>query len=162
MKSGEDYRNLKNVIVIMITSYDPFGEDQMIYTVRNMCEELPDMPYDDGSKTLYLYTKGMKGNPSKPLRQLLKYMEHTTEENAATAELQAIQKMVRDVKQEKGVSLAYMKIFEREAMLIEQGRREEREKTLAEKARADAEKAQANRLEMELQQLKKLLSENHN
>lgn len=34
LKSGESYLALKNVIVIMITSYDLFGRDRMVYTIQ--------------------------------------------------------------------------------------------------------------------------------
>ena len=39
--SGVDYRDLKNVIVIMIMSKDPFNYDHMIYTIENRCREIP-------------------------------------------------------------------------------------------------------------------------
>ena len=129
LKSGEDYHALKNVIIIMITPYDPFNLDRMVYTIKNTCAEEPDMPYEDGAKTLFLYTKGSKGTPSEELKQLLQYMEHTDETYAINDELKKIQKMVDIVKQDEEVSLEYMKIFEREAMLIDQGRDLERENT---------------------------------
>ncbi|MDO4298466.1 MAG: Rpn family recombination-promoting nuclease/putative transposase, partial [Lachnospiraceae bacterium] len=121
LKAGESYRLLKKVIVIMIMPYDPFGRDRMVYTIRNVCEEEPDMPYDDGARTLFLYTKGTKGNPAKELRELLHYMEDTTEVNAQNKSLQGIHEMVQIVRQDEEVSLEYMKIFEREEMLIRQG-----------------------------------------
>ena len=121
LKSGESYKNLKNVIVIMITPFDPFGLNRMVYTIRNLCEEVPDMPYDDGARTLFLYTKGIEGNPSEELQQLLNYMETTTQENAKNEELRTIQKMVETVKQSEEVSISYMKIMEREEMLINEG-----------------------------------------
>ena len=129
LKSGEDYHALKNVIIIMITPYDPFNLDRMVYTIKNTCAEEPDMPYEDGAKTLFLYTKGSKGTPSEELKQLLQYMEHTDKTYAINDELKKIQKMVDIVKQDEEVSLEYMKIFEREAMLIDQGRDLERENT---------------------------------
>ena len=75
--SMESYTNLKNVFVILITPYDPFHLNRMVYTIRNACEEVPSLPYDDGAKTFFLYTKGTEGNPSTELLQLLHYMEHT-------------------------------------------------------------------------------------
>ena len=129
LKSGEDYHALKNVIIIMITPYDPFGLNRMVYTIKNTCMEEPNMPYEDGAKTLFLYTKGSKGTPPEELKQLLQYMEHTEATYAINAELKKIQKMVDIVKQDEEVSLEYMKIFEREAMLIDQGRDLERENT---------------------------------
>ena len=93
----------------------------MIYTIRSKCDEVPSMPYDDGARTIFLYTKGTEGIPSKELEKFLHYMEHTTEENAVNDNLRNIHKMVNLVKQDEEVSLEYMKIFEREEMLIQQG-----------------------------------------
>lgn len=171
LKSGENYQMLKKVMVILITPYDPFGLNRMIYTIRNKCEEVPSMPYDDGAHTIFLYTKGTEGNPPEERKQLLRYMEHTTEGNAQNDNLRNIQQMVNIVKQDKEVSLEYMKFFEREEMLIQQGRQEEqvntererqraeKEKNRAEKEknRADQEKERADRLEEELRCLKESL-----
>lgn len=171
LKSGESYRMLKKVIVIMITPYDPFGLNHMIYTIRNKCEEIPEMPYDDGARTVFLYTKGTEGNPSAELKQFLHYMEHTTEENATTDNLRSIHQMVNLIKQDEEVSLQYMKIFEREEMLIQQGieqgieqgiqqgRKEEQANTELQRQRAEKEKARADQLEKELQHLKDQLKE---
>ncbi len=64
-------------MIIIILPYDPFGEGRMVYTVKNMCEEQPVLSYDDGAKKIYLYTKGIKGNPGQALCDMLKYMEHS-------------------------------------------------------------------------------------
>ncbi len=136
LKSGESYRVLKNVIIIMIMPYDPFQLDRMVYTIQNRCIEEPDMPYDDGATTLFLYTKGTKGNPSMELQQLLHYMEHTQDSYATNEDLKKIQQMVDIVKQDEEVSLEYMKIFEREEMLINQGRKLEQENTKKAEQRA--------------------------
>ena len=158
LKSGESYHSLKNVIVVMITPYDPFGMDHMVYTIQNTCLEIPDMPYDDGARTLYLYTKGTKGNPPEALKQLLHYMEHTIAENAKNDVLRDIDKMVRKVKEDGEVSLEYMKIFEREEMLIKQGisqgQEMERRNTEMERQRADAAEQELKRLKEELERLR--------
>lgn len=39
--------------------------------ISSKCEEIPDLPYDDGAKTLFLYTKGTEGNPPEELKKLL-------------------------------------------------------------------------------------------
>lgn len=77
LASGEDYGTLKDVYIIIILPYDPFDRDRLIYTIRNMCQEDPSMPYEDGARTIFLYTKGKKGNISKELQELLHYMEDT-------------------------------------------------------------------------------------
>ena len=119
--SGMDYRSLKKVIVVMIMPFDPFGYDHMVYTIRNTCLEVPELPYDDGAKTLFLYTKGTKGNPAEGLRELLQYFEDTKEKNVKNKELKAIHDMVVTVKKTPEVSKSYMKIYEKERMLREIG-----------------------------------------
>ena len=153
LKSGEDYRCLKNVIVIMIMSTDPFGYNHMIYTIENYCKELPEMLYDDGAKTLFLYTKGTEGNPAKELKDFLCYMEKSCEENAQSDTLKEIHRMVNAVKRDEEVSIEYMKIFEREQMIREEARQEEKANTERERLRADAEKKRADTAEMEIKRL---------
>lgn len=93
LKSGEDFGKLKRVYVIFICNYDPFGYDRVKYTIRNMCVEEPEMPYDDGAQTTILYTKGTKDdNIFEELRQFLNYMENTTQTNAVNDTLKDIQK----------------------------------------------------------------------
>ena len=143
LKSGEDFGKLKRVYVIFICNYDPFGYDRVKYTIRNMCVEEPEMPYDDGAQTTILYTKGTKDdNISEELRQFLNYMENTTQTNAVNDTLKDIQKMVDIVKRDGEVSLSYMKGFERDTMMYEKGQEAERQNTEREREREDsAEKA---------------------
>lgn len=143
LKSGEDFGKLKRVYVIFICNYDPFGCDRVKYTIRNMCVEEPEMPYDDGAQTTVLYTKGTKDDDiSEELRQFLNYMENTTQTNAVNDTLKAIQKMVDIVKRDGEVSLSYMKGFERDTIMYEKGQEAERQNTERERQRADsAEKA---------------------
>ena len=75
LKAGKKYFQMPAVWVIFITTFDPFAEDRMVYTIRSRCVEEPEMPYDDGVSTLFLYTKGTKGNPPDDLRNLLRYMD---------------------------------------------------------------------------------------
>lgn len=143
LKSGKDFGKLKRVYVIFICNYDPFGYDRVKYTIRNMCVEEPEMPYDDGAQTTVLYTKGTKDDDiSEELRQFLNYMENTTQTNAVNDTLKAIQKMVDIVKRDGEVSLSYMKGFERDTIMYEKGQEAERQNTERERQRADsAEKA---------------------
>lgn len=111
LESGETYDRLKKVFVIFITVYDPFGEGRMIYTIRNRCVEDLDMPYDDGATTIFLYTKGNKGNPPEAVRQLLRYMEHTTDSNVSNDDIAEIRKLVNSIKSNAEVSGEYMNLY---------------------------------------------------
>lgn len=62
LKAGEGYHKLNNVAIILIMSLDPFEWDRMVYTIRNTCVEEPEMPYDNGAFTMFLYTKGKRGS----------------------------------------------------------------------------------------------------
>ena len=124
LRAGETYKNLKNVIIIMIVPFDPFGMDRMVYTIKSGCMEEPDMPYEDGARTLFLYTKGTKGNPSRELKELLCYMEYTSAQNAINHDLQEIHRMIENVKYDIGVTGDYMRLMEDEEYLRECGIRE--------------------------------------
>lgn len=127
------------MIIIFIMPEDPLREGRMIYTVRSMCEESSELPYDDGARTLYLYTRGTKGDLPEALRQLLRYMEQSTEENAVNDSLRQLHHMVETVKRDGEVALTYMKSWDREARIREEGRAEERQKSEAEIKRLQAE-----------------------
>ncbi|MBD5531740.1 MAG: hypothetical protein HDQ98_05990 [Lachnospiraceae bacterium] len=123
-KTGEKYGYLRNVFVIFIMTYDPFDLDRMVYTIKSGCIEVPDLPYEDGARTIFLYTRGRNGNPPENLRQMLRYMEHSTKEYAITEDLQKLHEMVTAVKTDGEVGLAYMKFFEMEERIRQEGKAE--------------------------------------
>lgn len=94
--------------------------------------EEPEMPYEDGARTIFLYTEGTKGNPPKELKELLYYIEYTTESNAKNADLAELHRMVHTVKSDAEVMIAYMKLMEDERVLLERGREEGKAEGLAE------------------------------
>ena len=97
----------------------------MVYTIKNSCVEVPELEYEDGAKTIFLYTRGKEGNPPEELKQLLHYMEHSSIENASTESLKKLHRMVTAVKRDGEVGLAYMKSFEREARIRREGQTQE-------------------------------------
>ena len=98
IRSGErDFGNLPNLFVLTITEYDPFGKDQMIYTVSNSCREEPGLKYDDGLVFYYFNTKGKKGGTSE-IRAMLKYMMESTEKNVVNEDIRNLHRCVERVK----------------------------------------------------------------
>ena len=104
----------------------------------------------------------------------MRYLEDTKEENAVNETLKAIHEMVEKVKKNLEVSKGYMKSFERDRMLIEEGRAEgrsegreeerantERERLRAQKETktADDEAKRANEAEQTVAYLKKIMYE---
>ena len=91
-----------------ITSFDPFGEGRMVYTVKRRCIEVPTLKYEDGAWTLFLYVDGEPGEHPKELQELLHYMARTTPENACNAKLREIQEYVDELKQDPEVKESFM------------------------------------------------------
>lgn len=124
LKTGEDYGMLKKVYVIFIMPFDPFGLNRMVYTIKNSCVEEPEMPYDDGATTIFLYTKGKVGVPSRELEAFLRFFEKTKEENVVNEDLQEIENMVNRVKKDRKAGIDYMKYYEEQAMIKREGIKE--------------------------------------
>ena len=121
LSSGADYSSLPNMIIIVILPYDPFGKNRMVYTIRNLCSEAPGLPYDDGARKIFLYTKGTEGNPSQALKDMLKYIEKSTDDNVTNQDIASIQQLVKKVKNKKEVGINYMKSWEVEKMARDEG-----------------------------------------
>ena len=164
LQSMAAYANLPKLWVIFITSYDPFGAGRMVYTVRRKCEELPELDYDDGDVTLYLYVKGKPGdNTPKKLVQLLHFIGETNRENACNPSLKKLLEYIDDLRRDPDVKEAYMhwEVFiqserdEAREKGREEGREEERVKTRIEAARADAAEEELARTKAELDALKR-------
>ena len=124
LSSGVNYDSLRNVVIIMILPYDPFGKKRMLYTIRNQCVEDASVSYDDGATKIFLYTKGTEGSPSQALKDMLQYIESTTLENVTNQDIETIHNFVNKVKQSKEVGINYMKSWEVEQMIAEEARQE--------------------------------------
>ena len=125
LNSGIDYDELKNVVVIMVLPYDPFGLDRMVYTVKAHCMEEPGMEYEDGASTLFLYTKGTKSEPKEALRELLYYMENSSLKNAVNDDLKEVHRMVEIVKLDSETSISCVRLMEKLARSEAKGKTEE-------------------------------------
>lgn len=112
LASDLSYKALPEVAIITILPYDPFGKNRMVYTIKNQCAEDTALPYDDGAKKIFLYTKGTEGNPSQKLRDMLRYIEDTTEANVTNQDISAVESLVNKVKRRKEVNVSYMKSWE--------------------------------------------------
>ena len=124
LNSGADYDELKNVAVIMVLPFDPFGLDRMVYTVKTHCVEAPEMEYEDGASTLFLYTKGTKGEPREALKQMLRYMEDSSLQNAVNDDLKEVHRMVEIVKFDSGTSISCVRLMENLARSEAKGKAE--------------------------------------
>lgn len=108
LDSGEkDFVNLPNLFVIMITNYDPFGYDYMLYTIRNQCVEIPDLKYEDGLCFLYFNTTGSLGG-SEELKNLLTYIQNSNSKNVTNDIIKQLHEYLCQVKESPEVRAEYM------------------------------------------------------
>ena len=98
MESGDnEFEHLPDLYVITITNFDIFGEDQMIYTFRERCEEIQELPYEDGLRFIYFNTTGKKGG-SQSIKNMLHFIENSDETAAVDTETQELEQYIRKVK----------------------------------------------------------------
>ena len=108
-----DFSNMKDCYSIIIAPFDLFGRGLYQYTFQMNCNETG-QPLNDGAIRIFLNTHGQ--NPediSSELKELLYYMEHTTEDIfCSTPRLQEIKKHVNIVKSSEEIGVKYMQEWE--------------------------------------------------
>ena len=90
LSSNNDFSYMPELFIVNITNYDPFGDDQMVYTFQKKCIEAPEVVYNDGVTILYFNTTGTKGG-SEELKNFLEYLEKSEPEKAVTSATQELQ-----------------------------------------------------------------------
>ena len=112
LKRGEtNWGKLPDLYMIMITTFDPFGKDSIIYTFENTCKEYPDIEYNDGLKYIYFNTSGTKGG-TEAIKQLLSYLKDSKMENVTNESTAQIHNYVTTVKQSAKVRNRFMTLGE--------------------------------------------------
>ena len=106
----------------------------MMYSIRNKCEEVKEMEYEDGLRFYYFYTGGSKGG-SDEIKTMLRYIRDSRKENATDAATKIVHRFTEKVKVHPEVRKSYMLWEEYEEMMREEGRIEGREEGKAEESR---------------------------
>ncbi len=109
--SGIDYDKLPELITIWILPFDPFEGNRMIYHVKNIVEEIPEMDYNDGIRKIFLYTDGEAGGSSE-LKKLLSYIKQSCYENVTDRQLERLHQSVEEIKNNSAIGVKYMQMWE--------------------------------------------------
>ncbi|MCM1122218.1 MAG: hypothetical protein NC416_06525 [Eubacterium sp.] len=140
VKSGlRDFSAIPNLYIITITNYDLFGEDYMMYTIHNKCDEVPKLDYDDGLKFVYFNTKGQKGG-SQAIKNMLTYFQNSDSKNVVDDATRIMDSYVSRVKNLPEVEAGYMTLGDWADDLeeeIREGVREEVKETVKEEIREE-------------------------
>ncbi len=128
LNSGVDYEKLPELVTIFILPFDPFGENAMYYEAGTIVKTHPHVPYDDGIRRIYLYVNGdlpdNAADDDRQLQVLLKYINDSTTENATDELTKRLNGIVKSTKAKRDIGIRYMKSWERERELKEEGREE--------------------------------------
>ena len=118
-----DFNLLNEVLIVLIMPFDLFGYGLYRYTFHMRCEEVPELKLNDGATRIFLNTRGKHPELVSPeLIELLKYMEHSTDEVSEVCKSERIQKMHRricQIKASEKTEVKYMQSWE-EKILIKQ------------------------------------------
>ena len=128
-----DFSNMKDCYSIIIAPFDLFGKDLYQYTFQMTCNETG-QTLDDGAVRIFFNTHGKNPEAISPeLRELLYYMEHTTENiSCSTPRLQEIQSHVNIVKSSEEIGVKYMQEWEEKILEKRKARAEGLAEGLAE------------------------------
>ena len=120
-----DFNLLNEVLIVLIMPFDLFGYGLYRYTFQMKCQEIPELKLDDGATRIFLNTKGKHPESVSPeLIELLKYMEHSTDEVSEACESKRIQEMHRRVCQIRAsekTEVKYMQSWEERIMIKQEG-----------------------------------------
>ena len=75
MAAGADYDSLNQTIIIFICPFDPFDAGRYIYTFENLCIEDHGIRLRDGSRKIFLNTKGQIGEIDTSIKAFLRYVD---------------------------------------------------------------------------------------
>ncbi|MCU6748662.1 Rpn family recombination-promoting nuclease/putative transposase [Faecalicatena acetigenes] len=122
------FHKLNPVYIILICPFDLFGYGLYRYTFRMQCEEVPELSLGDNAVRIFLNTHGKNAEGvSEELVDLLKYMEHTTEEvsrTCASERIHKIQKRIRAIKSSEKIGVKYMQAWEEKIIERNEAREE--------------------------------------
>ena len=113
--------------MILICTFDPFRDGRHIYTFENRCRENLSLSLGDESIKIFLNTRGTLDDVDEEMKELLAYVEDTTDRFAAQAKsplIRQIHQKVNEVKQNPKMEVEYMTLMQRDRENIKLGREE--------------------------------------
>ena len=133
-------------------------------------QAIPELKLDDGATRIFLNTKGKHPELVSPeLIELLKYMEHSTDEVSEICKSERIQKMhsrICQVKASEKTEVKYMQSWEEKILIkqegIAEGRLEEKKELTRKLANKFSIEQIAEILEIDISEVENILKESQN
>lgn len=131
LPAGEiDYNKLNNTYIIFICLFDLFNKDKFCYTFEERCTEDLSLKLEDGTKKIFLNTKG-KNTDEVPIEliEFLKLVENTNinQNDLRCEKIKRLHQRVKTVKNNKEVEARYMTMLLHDKEIAMEAREEGRE-----------------------------------
>lgn len=95
LEKGNDYKNLKRSLVILVCTFDLFDHGRHIYTFENRCLQESGLALKDGTVKIILNTKGTAEDVDSEMERLLKFIDGHQPEDDFTRELETAVESIR-------------------------------------------------------------------
>ena len=127
------------------------------------CEEIPELKLDDGATRIFLNTRGEHPEllPSE-LIELLKYMEHSTDEVSEVCKSERIQKMHRricQIKASEKTEVKYMQSWEEKILIKQEGKLEGKQELMRKLSNKFSIEQIAEMLEIDISEVENIIKE---
>lgn len=133
MEPGADYLALNQTIIIFICPFDPFDAGRYLYTFENVCQEDHEITLGDGTRKIFLNTKGTHGSIDDSIKAFLHYVDGVISDDLF---VQEIDEEIRNIKIKGQERMGYMffadRISEERQEAMQEGRAEGRTEGRAE------------------------------
>ena len=105
LERGAGYDTLPRSYVIFVCDFDPFENKKYCYTFENRCLENLELGLEDGSRSIFLSTKGENVDKiPKELKAFLEFVGNDTASNDTETEdayVKQIQETIRSIKESR-------------------------------------------------------------
>ncbi|GHU60445.1 hypothetical protein AGMMS49975_29460 [Clostridia bacterium] len=126
LPKGKRYTELRDSYVIFISTFDLFGKGRHIYTCSTICEEDTTIRVSDGTKRIFVNTKGtLENEVTDDVKLFLKYVEHSTTETIAETDsefFRRLHEVVEAIRVDPKLEVEYMTTLTREQDIWEDGK----------------------------------------
>ena len=114
LDKGLEYDALKKSYVIFVCMFDVFGKGMKSYRFRTMCENVQDLPLDDGRYIIVVNTKGSAGDSTEDMDAFFKYLNGGiksigTGERSGNGFVKKLDRYVLDINGDEDWRQGYMK-----------------------------------------------------
>ena len=131
------------------------------YTFQMRCEEVPEQKLDDGATRIFLNTRGKHPELVSPeLIELLKYMEHSTDEVSEVCKSERIQKMHRricQIKASEKTEVKYMQSWEEKILIKQEGQLEGKQELMRKLSNKFSIKQISEMLEIDISEVENVI-----